>query len=274
MSTPNHNFKTQASNSVLNSEARSASNAYPPQSNNGGSFLVDDSNESWKNLIRNQEAFSCLGRQDGFYASRWCNVFYRCFLGIKTEFLCPKMLNADRLWWVQHGSQQDVPQTSAACVWPCESKKKCQSPGGIIIESAQGKFEESVSEVDRVWRASSCQSETNRLSDMFKLSDTRQEQADANCLGVSEDNFFASDYCNVVCVQFLNFFLSKKMFIFSLMREITYFFCYLLSYCARSKIRGKIRKKNLFLNFSKTAFLSGGKVTAKKYDFQNHTSLN
>ena len=139
-----------------------------------------------------------MGRQDGFYASRWCNVFYRCFLGVKTEFFCPKMLNSDRLWWIQHNSQQDMPQTSAACVWPCESKKKCQSPGGLIVETGVGKYEESLAEVDRVWRASSCQSETNRLSDMFKLSDTRQEQADANCLGMSEDTFFASDYCNVV----------------------------------------------------------------------------
>jgi hypothetical protein len=155
-------------------------------------YFSDDSNEAWKIFIRTREPFSCMGRMDGFYASRWCNVFYRCFLSVKTEFLCPKMLNSDRLWWVQHGSPQETPQTSAACVWPCESKKKCQSPGGLVVETAPGKYEESLGEADRVWRAASCQSESNRLNDMFKIQDQ-----DFNCMGLPDGNFYASKYCNV-----------------------------------------------------------------------------
>lgn len=187
---------------MIASQSSGNSGQIPANSNmvpNDG-FLADDSNEAWKAFIRSREPFNCLGRMDGFYASRWCNVFYRCFLGVKTEFFCPKMLNSDRLWWIQHNSPQETPQTSAACVWPCESKKKCQSPGGLIIEVGVGKYEESTSEVDRVWRASSCSSETNRLSDMFKLADNKGEnsqQADSACMGVSEDQFFGSKYCNV-----------------------------------------------------------------------------
>lgn len=128
---------------------------------------------------------------DGFYASRWCNVFYRCFIGVKTEFLCPKMLNSDRLWWVQHGSSQETPQNSAACVWPCETKKQCLSPGGSIIETGDGNYEESPIEADRVWRSSNC-AETAIVNDIFKIPDQ-----DFSCIGMPEGNFYASKYCNV-----------------------------------------------------------------------------
>ncbi len=129
---------------------------------------------------------------DGFYASRWCNVFYRCFIGVKTEFLCPKMLNSDRLWWVQHGSSQETPQNSAACVWPCETRKQCMSPGGSIIETVDGNYEESPYEADRVWRASNCASERSSTNDIFKIPDQ-----DFSCIGLPEGNFYGSKYCNV-----------------------------------------------------------------------------
>lgn len=130
---------------------------------------------------------------DGFYASRWCNVFYRCFLGIRTEFLCPKMLNENRLWWVQHDSSQELAQTSAACVWPCETNGKCMSPGGIIVEKPDGDYIESITESDRVWEASECQAK----SDSPSLNKYDISAEDFNCYGKQEGNFYASKYCNV-----------------------------------------------------------------------------
>ncbi|RNA20523.1 chitin binding peritrophin, partial [Brachionus plicatilis] len=156
------------------------------------SVVSKESGEGWRGFIRSREAFSCAKRLDGFYASRWCNVFYRCFLGVKTEFLCPKMLNSDRLWWVQHGSSQETPQTSAACVWPCETKRKCTSAGGSIVEVEAGKYEESGREADRVWRNSNCDSGDSGLDDVFRLSDAHDD-----CSGQPEGAFFASQYCNV-----------------------------------------------------------------------------
>lgn len=130
---------------------------------------------------------------DGFYASRWCNVFYRCFLGSKNEFLCPKMLNQDRLWWVQHGSPQETPQTTAACVWPCETKKPCLSPGGSVVEVSPGKYEESVNEAERVWRSANCATTTNGgIDDIFKIIDK-----EFSCQGLAEGSFYPSKYCNV-----------------------------------------------------------------------------
>jgi hypothetical protein len=164
-----------------------------PNTNNIKTSLVsDEPNEAWKQFIRTREQFSCLGRMDGFYASRWCNVFYRCFIGVKTEFLCPKMLNSDRLWWVQHGSSQEIPQNSAACVWPCEAKKQCTSPGGVIFENGQGNYAESPMEADRVWRSSNCAETRDSLVDIFKINDD-----DFSCIGMPEGNFYSSKYCNV-----------------------------------------------------------------------------
>ena len=128
---------------------------------------------------------------DGFYASRWCNVFYRCFLGIKTEFLCPKMLNSGRLWWIQHNSSQETPQISASCVWPCETKNKCMSPGGTLVESVDGSYAESILETERVWSSSNCEhdrSETNP----YKIS-----EFDFTCMGRQDGEFYPSKYCNV-----------------------------------------------------------------------------
>ena len=133
---------------------------YKPLSEPKSNFLQemgsDEYNEKWKLFIRSRETFNCIGRMDGFYASRWCNVFYRCFMGIRSEFLCPKMMDEGRLWWVQHGSSQEVAQTSAACVWPCETKSKCMSPGGTVIKKADGAYAESIEDSNRVWEHSNC----------------------------------------------------------------------------------------------------------------------
>ena len=49
--------------------------------------------DQWKQFVRANDAFTCSGQADGFYASKWCNVFYRCYLGHKFEFLCAKQTN-------------------------------------------------------------------------------------------------------------------------------------------------------------------------------------
>ncbi|CAF0749609.1 unnamed protein product [Brachionus calyciflorus] len=179
-------------NNPLGCPSNSFFQSMTKSSPNSKSLVSDEPSEGWRQFIRSRESFSCVNRLDGFYASRWCNVFYRCFLGSKTEFLCPKMLNSDRLWWVQHGSSQEVPQTSAACVWPCETKNKCQSPGGSIIEVGNGKYDESQNEAEKVWRNSNCAGNSG-LTDVFKLSD----QESNNCQGQPEGAFFASKYCNI-----------------------------------------------------------------------------
>lgn len=155
--------------------------------------FVDEYNEKWKIFIRSRESFTCIGRTDGFYASRWCNVFYRCFLGIRTEFLCPKMLNKGRLWWVKHDSSQEVAQTSAACVWPCETKNKCMSPGGTVIQKPDGSYGESIEESNRVWEDSDCEGN----SDLRKENRYGISEKDFSCRGKIEGEFYSSKYCNV-----------------------------------------------------------------------------
>jgi hypothetical protein len=111
--------------------------------------------EPRKIFIQSREQFTCLGKQDGFYASRWCNVFYRCVTGISSAFLCPKMPNGARLWWVQHDSPQSVAQETASCTWPCETGRRCSAPGGIIIDS-DTTISESPFEAGRIYNQSLC----------------------------------------------------------------------------------------------------------------------
>jgi hypothetical protein len=105
-----------------------------------------------------------LGKQDGFYASRWCNVFYRCYTGIPSAFLCPKMPSGARLWWVQHGSPQGVAQETAACTWPCETGRRCSSAGGIIVDSSST-ISESQQEAEAVFSRSLCTSASSTNTD-------------------------------------------------------------------------------------------------------------
>ena len=116
--------------------------------------------EPWKVFIQSREQFTCSGKQDGFYASRWCNVFYRCFTGIASAFLCPKMPSGARLWWGQHGSPQGIPQESAACTWPCETGRRCSSSGGIIVDTGFG-VGESQQEAETVFSQSLCTSSSD-----------------------------------------------------------------------------------------------------------------
>ena len=160
------------------------------------------------------------GKQDGFYASRWCNVFYRCFTGISTAFLCPKMSNGARLWWVQHGSPQGVAQETAACTWPCETGRRCQSSGGIIVDSGSS-ISESQQEAETVFSQSLC-SNTNSgtgsqptgtvtiddgsliekklyfqlpINDLYL--DSFRVESDVSCVGQADGIFLSSRFCNV-----------------------------------------------------------------------------
>jgi hypothetical protein len=65
------------------------------------------------------------------------------------------MPNGARLWWVQHGSPQGVPQETAACTWPCETSRRCTSSGGIIVDS-NSNVGESQQEAESVFSQSLC----------------------------------------------------------------------------------------------------------------------
>ncbi|CAF4034358.1 unnamed protein product, partial [Adineta steineri] len=121
----------------------------------GAQLSTEAPTEPWKIFIQSREQFSCSGKQDGFYASRWCNVFYRCFTGIASAFLCPKMPSGARLWWVQHGSPQGIAQETAQCTWPCETGRRCSSSGGIIVDSGST-VSESQQEAETVFSQSLC----------------------------------------------------------------------------------------------------------------------
>jgi len=65
------------------------------------------------------------------------------------------MPNGARLWWVQHGSPQGVPQETAACTWPCETGRRCTSSGGIIVDSGST-VGENQQEAETVFSQSDC----------------------------------------------------------------------------------------------------------------------
>lgn len=87
---------------------------------------------AWKIFIEQNDQFSCVNKVDSFYPSRWCNVYYRCFNSIKTEFICPKDQSGATLWWMQHSSLQSIPHVLAQCQWPCDIGRRCTSPGGVL----------------------------------------------------------------------------------------------------------------------------------------------
>ena len=169
-----------------------------------GQFPVDPSIviEPWKNYVRQSEQFTCMSKPDGFYASRWCNVFYRCFMGIKYEFLCAKQQNGDRLWWTQHGQQNA--QQSAQCAWPCDIKRQCTSPGGILIDEETSVTESSV-DINRI--LNTCTQQENSLvmqKSEENLKDALKTQDNENkCVATPDGSFQAdSKYCNVFHVCF------------------------------------------------------------------------
>lgn len=166
--------------------------------------------EAWRQYVRKNDAFTCAGNQDGFYASKWCNVFYRCYIGLKFEFLCAKQTNGDRLWWVQHSTSQSIPQASAACGFPCDLNKACTSPGGVLVDNA-GVISDSTSDANRIF--SSCSSNNNNnnnYNNQQNNNDTgsnddffRLPEVDNSCSGISDGTFISDNkYCNIfhVCI--------------------------------------------------------------------------
>ena len=94
-----------------------------------------ESEEPWRSFVRQSDAFSCRARVDGFYASRWCNVFYRCANGARFEFQCARQLSGDRLWWGGPSRPGGVDADLARCAYPCEIDRACSSPGGLLVEA-------------------------------------------------------------------------------------------------------------------------------------------
>ncbi|CAF1171657.1 unnamed protein product [Adineta ricciae] len=201
--------------------------------------------EPWKIFARSQEQFNCAGRQDGFYASRWCNVFYRCYSGVSNAFLCPLQPGGARLWWVQHGSSQGLLDESVAtCVYPCDTGRQCSSAGGIIVENGN-QISESQQEAANVYRQSPCSNRTSSGSGagQFGSGQTGSGQlgtgqtgtgqigsgqtgtgqigggnqgstggtftvdSDVSCAGKPDDTYLSSRYCNVFhrCVSGVRF---------------------------------------------------------------------
>ena len=103
------------------------------------------------------------GQQDGFYSSRWCNVFYRCFGGVSNAFLCPLQRSGVRLWWSRHGMPQGVPEGSAACTYPCDTGRSCSSAGGVLVDNGN-QISESQQEAETAYRLSTCTNQTSQTS--------------------------------------------------------------------------------------------------------------
>jgi hypothetical protein len=103
----------------------------------------------------------CPGKQEGFYASRWCNVFYRCFAGVSNAFLCPEQRGGGRLWWIQHGLPQSVLEISAQCIYPCDTGRRCSSAGGVIVDNGN-QISESQQEAETVFSQSVCSNQTSQ----------------------------------------------------------------------------------------------------------------
>ncbi|CAF1478555.1 unnamed protein product [Adineta ricciae] len=168
----------------------------------GVQLSTETPTEPWKIFIQSREQFTCAGKQDGFYASRWCNVFYRCYTGIASAFLCPKMPSGARLWWVQHGSPQGIAQESAACTWPCETGRQCSSSGGIIVDSGST-ISENQQEAEAVFSQSLCTSSSSGGSNPGTSGstgtgdETFAVDSDASCIGQADGTFLSSRYCNV-----------------------------------------------------------------------------
>ncbi|CAF1471049.1 unnamed protein product [Adineta steineri] len=172
----------------------------------GGLLVTEAPTEPWKIFIQSREQFTCSGKQDGFYASRWCNAFYRCHTGIASAFLCPKMPSGARLWWVQHGTPQSIAQETAACTWPCETGRRCSSSGGIIIDS-DSIVSESQQEAETVFSQSLCTSAssssgnsnsgTSSNGSSSNIDGTFSVDSDVSCIGQADGVFLASRYCNV-----------------------------------------------------------------------------
>ncbi len=164
-----------------------------------GSPTTTEPTTPWKEFARQTDQFSCMGKSDGFYSSRWCNVFYRCSSGSRFEFLCAKQQNGDRLWYAENSDAQTTPQTDVQCAFPCELKRECTSPGGILMENGTV-VSESTSEVKRIkescTKVAADASSVDRTNDIFQL--PVADQGENSCQGKPDGSFQGDEkYCNV-----------------------------------------------------------------------------
>lgn len=199
---PSTSYQNSGSGSSYPSGGSGSS--YPSGSSGSGSS--SQTIAPWQAYVNQNEQFSCSGKQDGFYPSRWCNVFYRCFYGIKSDFLCAMNNDGTRLWWTAHSTSQAVPQQSAQCVFPCQQKRQCTSPGGVLMDSQNPS--DSTQAAQQI--LSSCPTNANynpnpsgqpvpdNSNDQVRIPDTTNY-----CQGVPDGVQIANpQYCNVfhVCI--------------------------------------------------------------------------
>lgn len=164
--------------------------------------------EAWRIYVRKNDPFSCAGKSDGFYASNWCNVFYRCYLGNKFEFLCARQTSGDRLWWNQHSSSQSVAQSSAQCGFPCDLNRACTSSGGVLVENGNT-VSDSTSEASRIFSSCSTSGSSSSQNNSSSGSSNSQDdfftlpEGDNACAGQVDGTFLPdAKYCNIfhVCL--------------------------------------------------------------------------
>ncbi|CAF1014887.1 unnamed protein product [Rotaria sordida] len=127
----------------------------------GSQLTTQAPSEQWRIFVQSREQHSCAGQQEGFYPSRWCNVFYRCSDGVSRAFLCPLQQGGGRLWWVGHGSSQVVTQAAAMCIYPCDTGRQCSSAGGIIVDNGN-QISESQQAAETAYRQSVCSNQTSQ----------------------------------------------------------------------------------------------------------------
>lgn len=177
-----------------------------PQKQIDTSPVTNEPVQPWKQFIRQLDTeFTCQGKSDGFFPSRWCNVFYRCASGTRFEFLCAKQTSGDRLWWNDHSTKsQSLGKKIAECSFPCDINRECKSPGGILIEKNNGTvITESKADANQILET--CKANKNNKGDLTtdKSGDTFQLPSDdqlesTSCLDKPDGSFQSDDkYCNV-----------------------------------------------------------------------------
>jgi hypothetical protein len=115
------------------------------------------------------------------------------------------MQSGDRLWWSQHSTDQSLAQQNAQCAFPCDTKRQCTSPGGILVENGQT-ASESTSDASRILQQCNAPAgqpggalSDDTRDDLFKLPDAYDA-----CSGAADPSLVASPkYCNIfhACVN-------------------------------------------------------------------------
>lgn len=118
---------------------------YKPDQQDISNENTADSPETLKGeTFRTNSSFSCQGRQNGYYESEWCNVYFQCLAGKRIDTRCSSSLNSNPdydLWWVYQNQTYDPSSPmkmkgfdgQARCEWPC--KVKCQKKIWVDTES-------------------------------------------------------------------------------------------------------------------------------------------